>query len=325
MTAAEAQHALHETDLSAPAALGYGLIADVTQWPLLFPPCLAARVLERSPGEERVRLWALAGGEVRTWTSVRQLDAERLRVGFRQDEPSPPVLAMSGSWSFVPALRGAGHSRLTLAHEWEVGGPAEVGDQIAVALDHNSRAEIDAVRSWTERADPPEELLFSFSDQLPIKGEPHDVYTFLHRADRWPEYVPHVVGLNLRTDAEVLAGAEVQRMEMATAAPDGTTHHSNSVRLCFPSTNIIYKQTTPPRGLLGHTGEWTIAPSDEGCVVTAGHRVALDPAALSAFAGPGHDLAQARRVVRQRLGGNSMRTLEQARSFVEGHPRSAMR
>jgi aromatase len=315
--------AVHEVELAAPAREGYRLVADVTRWPLLFPPCLAVRVLDRPPVGERVRLWALANDDVRTWTSIRVPDEERLSVAFRQETTSPPVTALSGSWQFTPVPGDPGRSRLVLAHDWTVTGPAEVGDQVAAALDRNSRAEIGAIRSWTERAEPATELIFSFSDRIVVKGEPREVYAFLHQADRWPERLNHVPRLDLRTDPDLLAGAEVQRMEMDTAGPGGTTHHSSSVRLCFPHTNIVYKQTSPPAGLLSHTGEWMVTPVSEGCLVIAWHWVALDPAALSAIAGPDSDLAQARRTVRQRLGANSMRTMERARGFVEGRNRPA--
>ncbi|GAA0707208.1 aromatase/cyclase [Dactylosporangium roseum] len=318
MTTAQERKAVHGAELAAPPLRGYRLVADVTQWPLIFPPCLAVQVLERTPGAERVRLWALANDEVRTWTSVRELDPERLRVAFRQDVTSPPVTSMSGRWSFTAVPREPLRSRLVLEHESTVAGPPQVDEHIAALLDRNSRAEVDAIRVWTERAEPPEELIFSFSDQILIEGEPHDVYAFLYQADRWPERLDHVARLELRTEPQALAGAEVQRMEMDTVGADGVTHHSSSVRLCFPHTHIVYKQTAPPPGLLGHTGEWLITPTDVGCLVIAVHHVALDPAAGSAFADPDSGLAQARRTARQRLGANSMRTLERARGYVEG-------
>jgi len=312
VTTTPVRSAEHTTDLDAPAERAYRLIADVTCWPVLFAPCLAATVLSSDGKSERVQLWALAGAQVRSWTSTRELDAQALRVDFRQESPTPPVAAMSGHWRFEPG-------RLVLGHEW-VGttGSREEDDLIGTVLERNSTAEIGAVKSWAEHGVEPDELIFSFVDHLSIKGSAVAVYDFLHRADLWPRRLSHVESLDLMTEPETAAGAEVQTLEMRTLAGDGSAHLTRSVRLCFPHQRIVYKQTAVPRGLLGHSGEWLITSTAEGTDVTARHRVALDPAALTEVFGSGSTPADARRIVRERLGGNSLLTLTAAKRFIEG-------
>ncbi|MEU5432432.1 aromatase/cyclase [Streptomyces sp. NPDC020719] len=315
-TAAPLRSAEHRAELAAPARRAFQLVADVTRWPVLFPPCLAARVLESDRDSERIRLWAIVGTDVRSWTSLRLLDEERLRVDFRQETPSPPVEWMSGHWHFEET---APHrSRLVLGHEWSVSGSPGEERRIAEALDRNSRAEIAAISEWAELKDPFGELVFSVSDETVIRSSPGQVYDFLYRADLWPERVAHVAGLDLEETADVEAdGALVQTLDMRTRTADGSLHATQSVRLCFPDERIAYKQTTVPRGLRGHSGEWVITPVADGTRVTAHHRVALDPAAVEEVFGPGTTLAEARRRAGALLSGNSMRTLESCRRHTE--------
>ncbi|MFE6856260.1 aromatase/cyclase [Streptomyces sp. NPDC057674] len=270
--------------------------------------------------DERIRLWAVVGSGVRSWTSRRTLDPAALRVDFAQQEPAAPIVRMSGHWSFgaEPGSPAATH-RLALHHAWATEGGQEVGDRIEAALDHNSKEEIAAVKAWAERPQAPEELIFSFSDTLLVDGPVSEVYDFLYRADLWPARLPHVAALDVETAPESPAGTEVQvqTMDMKTKGADGSVHATQSVRLCFADRRIVYKQTTVPRGLLGHTGEWLFEETPAGTLVTARHQVALDPGALEGVFGPGTTLESARRLVRDALGGNSRRTLGEARRHVE--------
>ncbi|MFD3523543.1 aromatase/cyclase [Streptomyces sp. NPDC058653] len=326
-TGAERRYAEHTARLAAPAGRAYDLIADVRRWPLLFPPCLHAEVLEAGPGTERVRLWALAGDEIRSWTSRRTLDPASLRIGFRQEDSAPPLADMGGEWRFEAKSDGDGDggdgTRLVLAHDWSMSSPGEEAHRwVTDALDRNSAAEIGAVTDWAQRAEAAGgagELIFSFTDTLDIAAPAADVYAFLHRADLWPGRLPHVAGLDLDSApaGPTTAGAEIQRMAMETRAADGTSHRTRSIRLCFTDELIVYKQTIVPPPLLGHAGAWTLTPTASGTRVTARHRVALDPDALAARFGPGATLRTAREKVRELLGGNSRHTLEHARAHTE--------
>lgn len=359
MSEPDRRSATHTADLAAEPREAYRLIADVLHWPLLFSPCVWSQVLETGPAgstggpdgapragrpegtessapgvddsalaSERIRLWAVVGSDVRSWVSRRTLDADALRIDFRQQQPTPPITEMGGHWQFEePAVTGSS-ARLVLGHEWATAGPdPTVGDRIEAALDHNSKQEIAAVKAWAERPQEPDDLIFSFSDEAVVDGPLSEVYDFLYRADLWPERLPHVAALDLQTEPESVstAGAEVQTMDMETRAPDGSVHTTQSVRLCFRDRQIVYKQTTVPRGLLGHSGEWLLTEASGRTLVTARHSVALDPDAIGEVFGPGADLAQARAKVRDALGGNSRRTLEHARRHVEDAGRVVVR
>jgi aromatase len=79
----------HEITVEAPAATVYRLIAEVENWPRIFPPTLHVDHLERGAGQERIRIWATAGGEAKSWTSRRTLDPAELRITFRQEVSAP--------------------------------------------------------------------------------------------------------------------------------------------------------------------------------------------------------------------------------------------
>lgn len=307
----------HTTLLDAPAETAYGIVADVTRWPLFFQPCVHARVLEQEPGAERIQLWALTGDTVRSWTSRRTFDETALKVTFRQENSAPPLASMNGDWRFE---RSADGTRLVLGHDWTLTDETS-GRWVTDTLDRNSTAEIGAVKVWSERPHPLTDLLFTFTDEVDIPGPAEEVYAFLHRADLWPERLPHVARLGLTTvpASDATAGAEVQTLEMDTRTADGSVHTTRSVRLCFPHERIVYKQTTVPRALLAHSGEWLLTGSPDGTTrVTARHSVALDPDGIEAHFGSGTTLPEARAAVRAALGGNSRRTLEEAREHVAG-------
>ncbi|WP_405678778.1 aromatase/cyclase [Streptomyces sp. NBC_01511] len=309
----------HVTELAAPAHRAYRLIEDVERWPLLFAPCIWSRELERTGDVQRIRLWALIGHEVKSWTSRRVLDPVTHRIDFAQEVPAPPITAMAGHWRFDDATPDA-PGRLELGHRWTTTGGEFAADRIAGALDTNSTVEIGAIRSWAERAQEPDELILSFSDEETVAGPAGEVYDFLYRADLWPRRLPHVAQLDLETDppTDATAGAEVQTLDMDTSAADGTTHSTQSVRLCFAGERIVYKQTTPPRGLLAHSGEWIISGGPDGTRVTARHTVALDPDAIEGVFGAAITLPEARAKVRDIIGGNSRGTLRAARRHLEG-------
>jgi aromatase len=308
-TESRSHYAEHDIEIDAPPSRVFELISDVTRWPLMFAPCVHAEVLEREPGADRIRLWALTGDEVRSWTSRRRLDAAAARVDFEQENSRPPLASMGGHW------RVDDGTRLVLAHTWALSDPTPESERWATeALDRNSNAETASVRQWAEYGDDFGGLVFGFAEEVRIAAPAPAVYDFLYRADLWPERLPHVAALDLETAAasELTAGAEVQTMTMETTGRDGGTHRTRSIRLCFPDERIVYKQTAVPRPLRAHSGEWRLVPADGGVTVVARHEVALDPAALEDVFGAGTTPEQARARTTELLGGNSLTTLRRA-------------
>jgi aromatase len=180
------------------------------------------------------------------------------------------------------------------------------------AVDRNSTAELGALKTMAEQHGDPDELWVSFADSVEVAGEPEDVYQFLARAQDWPLRLSHVVSLDL--DEEV---PDVQHMTMDTRSPDGSVHRTTSVRVCFPNSHIVYKQTGLPALMSAHTGRWTLERYETGVVATSHHTVVLRPSAVAELLGPDATFADARAAVRAALGANSLATLTMAKQFAE--------
>jgi aromatase len=303
----------HEIMIEAPAEDVYKLIAEVGNWPRLFPPTVYVDHVEQLGDSERIRIWATANGEVKTWTSRRTLDPVRLRIEFRQEVSSPPVAAMGGTWVIEPLA--AGRSQVRLLHDYRaIDDDADSLAWIDRAVDRNSHSELAALRSGAEAAGGAG-LTFSFEDSVVVNGAGRDVYDFIADAALWKERLPHVTRLILTEDAPGL-----QVMEMDTLTKDGSTHTTKSVRVCFPSHKVVYKQTTLPALLSLHTGCWLVTedPGDgRGVTVTSEHTVSIAKDAITTVLGPDADVAQAREFVRNALGGNSRATLARAKEYAK--------
>ncbi|MGW6360749.1 aromatase/cyclase [Streptomyces sp. NPDC055092] len=311
----------HSITVAASAATVYALVADVAEWPQVFGPTVHVEVLEEAPaegGEQLLRIWAVAGDKVRTWTSRRVLDPVARTITFRQVVTAHPVAEMGGEWR-VRELED-GTTRVTLLHDYRaVNGDPAAEELIEQAVDRNSRAELLALKNTAELGDAREELHFTFSDSETVFGAAGDVFAFLDRADLWPQRLPHVARLDLTEDE-----AGIQHMDMDTASPDGSTHNTTSVRVCFEDRKVIvYKQLRVPVAMSGHTGRWVIESLGDGTVrATSWHTVTLDPGGVRTALGPQATLAEARALVRKALGTNSSTTLRHAKQFAEEQARA---
>ena len=305
----------HDITVEASAETVYGLIADVGGWPQVFGPTVHVDLLRDEGGEQLLRIWALANGEVRDWTSRRTLDRAAGAVDFRQVVSSPPVASMGGRWAVEPLGYGDRCS-VTLTHDFEA--IADDPDAIAFineAVDRNSTAELAALKAAAEQESGSDPLRFTFSDGVSISGAVAQVFEFINRADRWPQRLPHVSRLDL---VERVPG--VQRMVMDTRSPDGSVHTTESVRLCFLERGeILYKQLRVPPVMSAHTGRWEFKQVPDGLVeARSWHTVTLNPAGVREALGAEATLEEARQKVRHALGTNSLTTLRHAKQHVEG-------
>ncbi|MER5466540.1 aromatase/cyclase [Streptomyces sp. NPDC002668] len=302
----------HSVELAAPAGVVYGLIADAVRWPLFFPPNVHVERLEFDGTNERLRMWATANGEVRSWLSHRVQDSQDRLIEFRQQNAQAPVESMNGTW--IVQERGTGASVLTLLHDFTVvGNRAEDVAWAELATDTNTRSQLANIKRLAESWPQLDELVLSFEDSVRVNGPAELVYDFLYRVSDWPELIPHVTRLDLTED---VPGVQVMAMDTRTA--DGSVHTTESVRVCFPHAGrIVYKQTTPPALMAAHTGEWSVLPDESGVSVVSQHSVVLREEAVAGVLGPEADLARARRYVREALGRNSTVTLNLAKRHAE--------
>ncbi|MGY6026913.1 aromatase/cyclase [Streptomyces spinosirectus] len=302
----------HTIAVAAAPQTVYDLLADATAWPVHFRPTVHVERLEEDGADERIRIWAVAGDEIKSWTSHRRRDPGSLRIDFRQEVSQPPIAAMSGAW----VLRGLddGVTEVVLEHSYRaVGDDPQHLAWIAEVTDRNSRAELANLKELAEQAADRSELVLTFEDTVVVDGRISDVYDFLYRAQQWPDRLPHVARMDLTEDEP-----GVQIMEMDTITADGAMHTTKSVRVCFADERIVYKQIVVPPLMTAHTGEWRVTAVRGGTAVTSQHTVAIRPEAVPGILGEGATVAEAREFARTALSGNSRITLEHAKAYAEG-------
>ncbi|QTE01575.1 aromatase/cyclase [Streptomyces cyanogenus] len=318
MTVREVEHAI---TVQAPAAEVYRLIAEVENWPRVFPPTIYVDQVERgTPGEtgvseERIRIWATANGTAKNWTSRRTLDPQALRITFRQEVSAPPVAAMGGTWIIEPLA--ADESRIRLLHDYRaIDDDPDSLKWIDEAVDRNSRSELAALKTNVELAHATEEVTFSFEDTVRINGSAKDVYDFIDEADKWEERLPHVASVRLE---ELSPGLQI--LEMDTRTKDGHTHTTKSYRVCFSHQKIAYKQVTLPALMTLHTGYWTFTENEDGVTASSQHTVVLNTENITRYLGPDAGIAEAREHVQTALSANSRATLGLAKDYAEQQQR----
>ncbi|MBK3583666.1 aromatase/cyclase [Streptomyces microflavus] len=302
----------HTITVQAPAAAVYRLIAEVENWPRIFPPTVHVDCLERSGSQERIRIWATAGGEAKSWTSRRELDPGSMRIDFRQEVSAAPVAAMGGAW--IIEEPSPGKALIRLLHDYRAVDDDPAGlAWIEEAVDRNSRSELAALKTNVELAAASEHLLLSFEDTVQINGSAKDVYDFLNEAQLWSQRLPHVARIRLREDTPGL-----QVLAMDTLTKDGTTHTTESVRVCVPHEKIAYKQTTLPALMTLHTGYWQLTENAAGVAATSQHTVVINPDTIRAVLGDDAGVEEARTFVHNALSTNSRATLGHAKAYAEG-------
>ncbi|MBD0734334.1 aromatase/cyclase [Streptomyces sp. CBMA29] len=302
----------HEITVRAPAADVYRLLAEVENWPRLFPPSVYVDYLERDGNEERIRIWATANGEAKNWSSRRTLDPDALRIRFWQEVSTPPVAEMTGTW--IIERLGEWESRVRLLHTYRAIDDDPEGLQwIDEAVDRNSRAELPGLKTNLELSARDAGLSLSFEDSVRVEGAAKDVFDFVNEAHLWTERLPHVAKVELTEDTPGL-----QTLRMDTLTKDGSTHTTESVRVCFPHHKIAYKQTTLPALLDLHTGYWTFEEGEDGVTTaTSQHTVVLNAGNIGKVLGPEAGVEEARRFIREALGNNSRATLNHAKEHAE--------
>lgn len=301
----------HQITVTAPADTIYRLIADVANWPQIFPPSVHVEYVERGESEERIQIWATANGAAKTWTSRRKLDPRALRVDFRQDRSQDPVAAMGGAW-VIEAISD-GESLVRLLHGYRaVDDDPEKLEWIDRAVDRNSRAELAALKANAELAGGDSALLLTFDDTVQVDGSAKDVYDFLNDADLWAERLPHVARVSMQEDTPGL-----QVLEMDTRTKGGGVHTTRSVRVAFPHRMIAYKQIEVPALMTLHTGQWTVRENGLGVSVTSQHTVAINEANIAKVLGQDAGVDDARTFVREALSTNSLTTMRHAKEYAE--------
>jgi aromatase len=304
----------HRIDVAVVPDAVFDVLADVGRWPQILPATVHAERVATEGRRERIRIVATAGETVKSWESLRVIDADTRSIAFRQIQFQRPIGHMEGRWEVRD--NGAGGSTVVLGHRFaanDSGRRAWLHD----VVDENSRVELDALRTALETAPAGDDpRLIDFADSVVIAGPPSAVFAFIDEAERWSERLPHVVEVDF---ARLDDG--VQDLAMTTCSPDGSTHRTRSYRVVLDDGSIVYKQFTLPPLMASHTGRWSFRADGTRTVATSAHTVVVDADRITEALGPEADLATAREKVRAALTANSLATLGLARTHVEGPDR----
>ncbi|MEV3915014.1 SRPBCC family protein [Streptomyces canus] len=309
MPAERTHRTQYEVEINAPAGVVSGLIADSAHQSRYSPSTVHVEQLEFDGSHERLRIWGLVDGEVRSWITRRHFSADLRRVESVHQAPAAPTAGTTESWD-MKAL-SPDRTRLTLRRETCLADDARTPAP-RHTTDAEVRHELEGVRALAERWDDLEELLLTFEDSVRVKGPAELVYDFLYRVGDWPELLPHVSRVNVVEDQP-----GVQMVSMDTIV-EGRTRTTGAVRVCFPHAGrIVFTRTTPTELLSAHTGEWSLVPDVHGVTVLAQHSVVLREENIRRVLGKGVDTAGARRYVREAIGRTSTATLNLARRHAE--------
>ncbi|WDZ83575.1 SRPBCC family protein [Micromonospora cathayae] len=289
-----------QTVVDAPPQALVDLLDDVPAWPRFDPEGVHAHRLTDGGGG-RYRYWTLAGDTaVRVWRLGCRTDRADGRITFEAvpEDGGPPV---SGHWWLRE--RGAGtlvRLRLTSA-----------GGTDVATLDRAAGAQLDTLRRAYRHRTEATPTVVTTDDSVLVAGSPHRAYDYLYDVRSWPHRLPHVSRLTLTEQPR-----NVQFFEMDAVLPDGTRHTTRSVRLCFPTRLIVYKQLTPAALMEGQLGRWRCEPTPEGTRLTAQHTLILKPGSLATL-GIAPGAPDARQRLRDLFSTNSRTSLRLAKSWVE--------
>ncbi|WP_282700360.1 SRPBCC family protein [Streptomyces sp. CC219B] len=294
----------HRAEVAAPAELVYRLLADVTHWPRLFPNIAHMERFSGDATSERVGVWLVSGDRVFPWVALRTLRPGELRVDYRQETTQAPVADMGGSWIVEPLSERT--CRVRLLHDCRpaTDEPATL-EFIADTLDHNSTAELAALREAAEREAADERLVVRIEDTARVGGSAADVYEFLADAAAWPGRIPHIVSVDARD-----GGDNVQLLDWVTHTERGVDHPSKVVRVLFPPDRIVYRHLLLPPLAAVHTGDYTVTQDGDAVVVSSRHTVVLSESGVT-------DVAEAVAFTRRALSTSSREVLARAKEFAE--------
>lgn len=289
----------------ASAAQVYAAIAETANWPLLFDACTSATVIGGEAGEQRVRIEALQGGKTISWITRRTLRPEIHRIDFVLETPMPFLAAMHGQWRVTPLAPERTLLSVARCFALREGPDLPPPAEALRFLDDNAEAEMLAIRALVEQGDAAFTLVRS---RQTIPFAPDRVYRALAGLRRWPEMLPHCIGLEILHDDGV-----GQEFVMRVAGGE----RFRSVRTCDrQALAISYFQPQPPLLLAAHQGSWRVRAALGGCEVIAEHRLRIDSARCAERFGE-DDLVRNKARVREMVAANSLATIRACAAWLE--------
>ncbi|MFO0574276.1 MAG: aromatase/cyclase [Polyangia bacterium] len=312
----------HQIEIDTTPEQVMDLCLDVERWPQIFPPCLAARICERTANTQLIELTAQANGRPMTWRSQREIHPDVPMILFRQVQPSVLLSSMEGAWRFLSLSEG--RTLVTLEHRFmikpDVAGliegiatHEEAAAYMVRCTHDNSRRELSVMKQVLEHAaqeSQASEARARFAKELTIAAPPEAVYELLARAEGWPALLPHCGAI------EVLYDDGRNQEFIMTVHVGNRLERIRSIRRLMPRRHVSYFQPAPPPVLKAHTGAWIVEPTEGGTRVTSQHEIVLRPEGVRELWGDitAQDALQR---VTNAISDNSLGTMQAIRSRLE--------
>jgi aromatase len=99
--------ARHTIRVAAPPKGVFEMVANIDCWPALLAPLEEVEHLGFEGVCERIRFTKRVDGVTQDLTMVRELNAKRMQVRFRQVDVQPPLASMGGIWLVLPKGSGS--------------------------------------------------------------------------------------------------------------------------------------------------------------------------------------------------------------------------
>lgn len=155
------EHTEHAITVDAPQPIVWEVLADLERYADLFTATKSSRIIEQDERYQIAEMVVDVSGELQSWTTRRDLDAELGVISYRQLQTAALVEHMGGEWRAFPY--GRNRTQLVLTHDFvarqegddgKVAGKyshAEAHDLVANAVDRNSVAHLATMRDEAER------------------------------------------------------------------------------------------------------------------------------------------------------------------------------
>jgi acyl carrier protein len=169
----------------------FGLVADASRWPVLFPSTVHVRRLDKQGLTERSEVWELVGDRASTRILRRVVNADRLHIAFSWDEPRPAqdpagqaarpsYRELAGEWRFRPLVGGA--TEVVLRQRYTLDEDAIADPAPAAEAVHCDSARRLAALRRIARLGRPARLLLSVSEEVSLPRPIEEVYARVHAA-----------------------------------------------------------------------------------------------------------------------------------------------
>ncbi|NHD19339.1 MULTISPECIES: SRPBCC family protein [unclassified Actinopolyspora] len=302
--------------VAAPAQTVFDLIADLGNWPRVFPSFVHLEPVGTVEDRERIHVWTVSGEAIDFWGIRRTVHSDELRIEMSPENPQPPLTEMLRILEVRPL--SSDRSEVVLRHDYRTD-PSGAEENVAGAIDQVAEGELDALAAAAELEHARPDLVVVVEDTVSTTGGADDAFEFLHDAEHWTERLSHVARVSVRPGPE---GTQI--VETVTDEGEGRELTTRVARVRRPGRTLFFRHLVlPPIGRVHHV-RWAVQETDDGATITSSQTVVIDPEGAKQMLGSEVDLNAAESFVRNELSTKARLVLDGASAFAERRARERM-